>query len=401
MPLLVLTSIFSIIIILNLKGVKLGFSLVIASLLTLFLQKSIFQGPRILVYTLTEPTTLNLLISINLIQILGAILQDAKVLQRLVCGLHSFLGNVRSMLALIPVLMALIPGPGVILLSAPILDEAAKGTNLNGTEKAYLNYWFRTSVQTSSPITFAFLLATSIVNVDKFKFFINLFPWTLIMLATGYFLQLRYVDKGSISSKDNKKSEILPLVKDLLFIWIVLVLYLGLSWPFSVSISCSILWVIYSQKVVWRNVWCCIKSGVSLNLTLMMFGIMLFSNTVETTELMSSVIIWSQNLGIPTVILTIIIPFLIGVVIGTYAGSTALVFSLFGSLSPQIPYFVMIFIISRIGNYISPVNSSILLCKEYFTGNLLPLYLKLYKSVVPMAVYLLTYLALNRFNLGL
>lgn len=406
MPLLILVIVFGVVIFLNLRNVMLGVSLLSAAVLALVLQGKLNLAPAVLLHTLTDPTTLNLLISINLIQILGELLQRAGVLNRLVDRLYGLLGNARLILMLIPMMMALIPGPGVILLSAPILAEAAKKANLDSTEKGYINYWFRTSIQTSSPLTFAFLLATSMVTVDKLKFFVNLFPFTLVMLLTGYYLQIRKIpvsggyEKEKVKTPGSHLKLIFPLLKDLVFIWIVLVLYLGLELSFAVSVSCSILWVIVSEKIHKEDVFESIKKGVSLNLTLMILGVMYFSDVIDASKLMDEVIAWSSGLGIPILLLVTILPFVIGVVIGTYAGSTALVFSLLGNISYSVPYLVMLYILSRIGNYLSPINSSVLLCKLYFAGSN-RIHQKIAVSVLPVAAYLLVYLAATKFNLGL
>lgn len=171
MPLLVLTVAFALVILLNKRGVMFGVALLIGGLLVLVYGGFWANFLPTIWNTISCVTTIDLLISINLIHILGIMLEEEGVLHRLVVKLFQIAGNNRVILLLIPILTALIPGPGVVLLSAPIIEEASEKDNLDGTEKSFINYWFRAAMQASSPLTFAFVLAAGMVGVNKGVFF--------------------------------------------------------------------------------------------------------------------------------------------------------------------------------------------------------------------------------------
>lgn len=370
----------------------LGIALSIGSFLLLVMQGSLSNIMDAVLLTIKDTTTIDLLISINLIQILGITLESEGVIQRIVNQLNDLIGSSKMILFLIPILAALIPGPGVVLLSAPIIEEASRTSNLSGTDKSYINYWFRAAFQASSPITFAFVLATGIAGINKGLYFLWLLPFSVVMLVSGYWHQLRNISCPE-STVVRRKGSLGGLLYDLTFIWVVLLLYLGLNLPFSIGILAAIVWVIVRERPNVRLVKEYILKGISLEPTVLILGIMFFKSTVESCGLMEDVIGWFMVLGAPILLPMILLPLLIGLVLGNYAGAVAMSFAFLSGTYQYIPLLAVIGIVARIGVYISPVDSSRLLTVGYFHGNDNLLRSKILKSlgcsIVLVAIYIM------------
>lgn len=171
MPLLLLTISLGVVYVLNKHGLMQGAALAIGAAIILVSTGHCADIGHVAADIFCDYGTIDLIISVNLIQILGVIMEGEGVLHRIVDRLFTLLGSNKLTLFLIPVLIGFIPGPGVVLLSAPIVEEASRGDDLTGTEKSYINYWFRAAVQASWPLTFAFIIATGIIDPNKGVFF--------------------------------------------------------------------------------------------------------------------------------------------------------------------------------------------------------------------------------------
>lgn len=393
MPLLILAIAFGVAILLNRRGLMLGAALIIGALLVLVFKGFHDNIISALVETVSDVTTVDLLISVNLIQVLVLMLEGEGVLRRLVGRLFALLGNSKNIMFLVPILTALIPGPGVVLLSAPIIEEASRMDSLGGTEKSFINFWFRAAVQVSSPLTFAFILVTGIISVNKGYLFLGLLPFTVVMLLSGYWFQLKGIPCRQIKIQRNMKNWV-AVTKDLVFIWIVLFLYLILDLPFSVGVATAIGWVFLTERPSMSQAKKYLRQGISLESTILILGIMFFKSVVDISGLMEAVIGWFISLGAPLMMPVIMLPLLIGLVIGNYAGAVALTFAFLGAVLQGIPFWVAINVITRIGCLLSPVNSSRLLTINYFSGDDNRLRLKVLLALSPVVVLVVLYLIL-------
>lgn len=214
----------------------------------------------------------------------------------------------------------------------------------------------------------------------------------MVMLLSGYWHQLR-----ELTLRENEAQRSIRnwagLFQDMLFMWIVLLSYLIFDLPFSIGVAVAIGWIILFERIPVLKLKKYICEGSSLELTVLILGIMIFKSAVDAGGIMVAAIDWIVSLGTPVIIPVVLIPFLIGFVFGNYAGAMALSFTFLGGFSKGIIYLVSINIITRIGCLLSPVNSSRLLTIKYFSGNDNILLRKVLYSFIPTVVLLIIYLA--------
>lgn len=394
--LIILALVMLLIIILTKKDIPLGFNLFLGAVII-----AIFTGgykilPQYIILTLKDTTTLELLVAVSLIQILGYTLKITNRMQRVINSLYDVLEDLRLVLMFIPVLIALIPGPGVVMLSAPLIEESTKNL-LSPEKKSFINFWFRAAVQFCSPTSFAFIIAINMTNASsQHLFFIQLF-FALGMLLMGYLLELKKLPRivnDEFDSKKQRKSSgansIIHLLKNCSFLILILILTVGFGIRVSLAVITAFILVIFEEKILLSQLADIFKKGFSWKMFMLILGMMFFSTTIQESAIIDDISSWWVGLGMPVELLLILLPLLIGLVIGNYAGAAAITFAL---LAPMIQSYnlgiipiAVIYSLSRIGCIFSPTNSSVILTVEYFRANLMKVYVKFAYMMPPVLI---------------
>lgn len=213
------------------------------------------------------------------------------------------------------------------------------------------------------------------------------------MMLSGYWVQLRKVPLR-VSRVRRSAEAWLDLARELEFIWIVLILYLVFDFPFSVGVATAIGWTVLTEHISWAGIKKYLKRGLSLDTTVLIFGIMYFKSAIEVSGLVSSVVEWFISLGVPLLIPAILLPLLVGLVTGTYAGAMALAFAFLAGGVQSVFFWVAINILTRMGCLFSPVNASRLLTINFFSGDDKKLLLKVLQSLLPAATLTIVYLVI-------
>lgn len=120
--------------------------------------------------------------------------------RRLVAALDGYLRRPRLRLITFPALVGLLPMPGGALFSCPMLEEAARGMNLDGRRKTLINYWFRHIWEPAWPLYPGYALVCALLNLPLHGLLLYTFPLVLFFLLTGWFFYLRGPEFRSVPS---------------------------------------------------------------------------------------------------------------------------------------------------------------------------------------------------------
>lgn len=136
-------SLFALIILIRLR-VELGPAL-LASTLLLGILNGI--GPRgvwqVLFHSFWQETTFTLIATLFAIIALENVLRRQGYLDRLLAALRVLTRDPRTIMALCPAFLGLLPSVGGAIFSAPMVEEVASDSSLSPEEKSFINYWFR------------------------------------------------------------------------------------------------------------------------------------------------------------------------------------------------------------------------------------------------------------------
>ncbi|MFA5535756.1 MAG: DUF401 family protein [Bacillota bacterium] len=375
---LIVLFIMGVIVYLNKKGFPLAVNLGVGTLVLATMSLKLTSIPQIIIRTITDVGTLELVASVSLIQILGYILEQTKKLQKLIRALHELISSLKIQLMMIPSIIGLIPGPGIVMLSAPLIEKAA-GESVMAGLKSYVNYWFRAAIQFSCPISFSFIITISLVKVNPLYLFLAQLPVTIIMYVSGYLRELRFVRRKGSNSEiiSGDKASVLKNILALLwksdFLLVIFILTLLFDIKLYITVIVTIFMVVLQEKIRLKPLILMIKKGFSPKMLFLILSMMLFKTAIEETATMESISSWWNTTSWPPEMLFFVMPLLIGLITGAYAGAAAISFSLFAPMiianNLNIFFVAVVYSFGKIGVMLSPVNASVLLTADYFNAN--------------------------------
>mgnify|MGYP006288412533 CR=1 FL=1 len=142
-------------------------------------------------YALVEEKFLLLAAIVGLILILSDALERSGQSKRLMDVLSGYLTRPRLRLVFFPALIGLLPMPGGAIFSAPLTDAASKEMDMNNTQRALINYWFRHIWELAWPLYPGFILIVALADIPITVFISRTWPAVFIMLGIGWFFFLR------------------------------------------------------------------------------------------------------------------------------------------------------------------------------------------------------------------
>ena len=117
-------------------------------------------------------TTPYLFISLSalllMVNVIGATMQEVGISQRLVSAMHGLFRSRRLALSAIPLMMGMLPTPGGIMLSAPMVRDLGDQLGLKRDHQAAINFFFRHQWESVWPLFPAVPLVQGIFAVSAF-----------------------------------------------------------------------------------------------------------------------------------------------------------------------------------------------------------------------------------------
>jgi hypothetical protein len=140
-----------------------------------------------------------------------------------------------------------------------------------------------------------------------------------------------------------------------------------------------------------------LRHGFSLDVVVLITGVMLFKNTMEHSGSVEGLSLFFAERGIPLLPTLLVLPFVTGVLTGLTIGFVGATFPLIVSLTGAgavVPV-SMAFAAGFAGVLLSPVHVCLILTREYFGADMAGMYRRvLHACLVVMAVAVLQYLLL-------
>ncbi len=191
-----------------------------------------------------EWDTLHLLFIVILVTIFGGVLKFTQSLRDITDSLENLVKDTRTILALLPALIGILPMPGGAMMSAPMIEEVGSRKNISPEIKASFNHWFRHIMEFVFPLYQGVIIASVILQVPLSKIILAQVPMSLTMLGAGIFFLWRKVKIEKEESK-NQKNTVENLLLFLKSIWgvllaVVLNLFTGIDllWALLLSVIC-------------------------------------------------------------------------------------------------------------------------------------------------------------------
>ncbi len=137
-----------------------------------------------------DPSIILLAIAVTLIPILGAIMEESKMMLELIEKLNI---SKNFALMLSPALFGLLPVAGGALMSAPIVDQIDSELNIN--KKVAINIWFRHVFILIYPLSSVLIVSSVLTEIPLYTIvLVMLAPFSLMVLL-GYIFFIRSIPK--------------------------------------------------------------------------------------------------------------------------------------------------------------------------------------------------------------
>ena len=366
------------------KKLNIGYVLLIASVALFILYG--MDAPAIattIKKTVFSNIAIKLLLALSLIRVLELILREKNILSTMTATAKILFKKRRAVIISMPMLIGMLPSLGGAYFSAPMVKEATSGINMSREEKAFINYWFRHPWEFILPLYPGILLASAVSNIPLYNLIKANTVYAALLLVTGFLFAMRGIEKDAQKATvdpASSKKDLRPLLKKELasflpimaVLMLVVFLHLELHYALLATIIPLLIYYRYSAAEIFRV----IKHGFALEVILLIFGIMLFKETLEMSGAVKNLSSFLIQQKIPLLPIICILPFMTGMLTGLTVGFVGSTFPLLISISGGAPLsnMTLAFAAGFIGVLLSPVHLCLILTKEYFKADMWGMY---------------------------
>ena len=373
------------------KGVKIGHVMLISALAVVIFYGMDASGMvRAAKKAITERISIMLLLSLSLIRIFELILREQKILSKMMGTIKSSFGFRKAVMISMPVIMGLLPSLGGAYFSAPMVRDATEGTGMGNEEKAFINYWFRHPWEYILPLYPGIVFASAVSGIGLNTLIIANISCAAMMIITGFLFSMRGAG-SAVSPVQESDHDPSPGSSRAWFNFLPIAAVLALVIAFHIELHYALLAVLIPLFVYYRygpaRIIQAIRYGFSYEVVVMVTGIMLFKETMETSGAVANLSDIFIKHGVPVVPVFCALPFIAGILTGHTVGFVGSTFPLLVTIAGKgsLPLISIAFAAGFIGVLLSPVHLCLILTREYFTAELPGIY----RKTVPASLMIL------------
>ncbi|MBF0564069.1 MAG: DUF401 family protein [Nitrospirae bacterium] len=374
------------------RKLNVGYVLMAASALIFVLYLMPLRSiAKTLYHTVVSPVSIELAAALILIRILEMILRENNVIRDMMDSIRGVLRNKRAVLISMPLVIGMLPSVGGAHFSCPMVEESAQGLNLSQEDKAFTNYWYRHPWELVLPLYPGVVLATIITNIGIGNLVLLNLSYAVTMLITGFMFCMKDVagsfERGLPVGRKNFWS-FAPIT---FLVVLVMVFHVRLSIGIAILVVGLIVYFRYGPNKVLST----LKYGMSIEIIVLIAGVMLFKESLDSSGAMSNVSRYFVHESIPLLPLLIVLPFISGLLTGftlAFVGSAFPLLLSFPGITAHA--FSFAFAAGFAGVLLSPVHVCLVLTRDYFQADTWGIYKKIIPAVgimffIAIAEYLL------------
>ena len=306
-----LLLIFVLIIVLIRLKVPIGISLIAGALFLGVWNFKVGEDFWMLLYhSLINLKSWKLVLTVALILTFANLFELAGFVRSMVRSLESILPP-RWVARAAPAIIGLLPMPGGAMVSAPIVKEIGRDSNIKPELFTASNYWWRHVWEAAWPLYPSIILAAAVLKVSVWDVAIINFPISVICILTGLIL-------GPIggAEKSPGKVDFLLLIKSLWPILTIVLLGLILHIDLIISVILVIIVFLLARYTDINQLKSALRKGFSPDVVLLIFGVMTLMYAMEATGTASLFYGELLELNIPSALVAFAVPFAVGVLTG-------------------------------------------------------------------------------------
>jgi hypothetical protein len=286
-------------------------------------------------------------------------------------------------MAVLPGVIGLLPSAGGAAFSAPMVQEAAADADMRPEHKAFVNYWFRHIWEYISPLYPGIVLAAAVTQTPINKLLRSQLPLPIAVILVGALLGFRGTTVQAIAGKRDW-NEFKALFVSLLPITIPIVLVVVFKLPLAIAMASIVIAMFLFYQYTASDLWTALRESVSLNVTLMVIGIMVFKGMLDASGAIEVLPALFRQSGLPTGVVLFALPFIVGLVTGLTVGFVGATFPIITAMMgghPDPGAVTFAFASGFAGVMLSPTHLCLLLTIRYFKADLAGTYRLMYLPV--------------------
>ena len=190
----------------------------------------------------TTGKTVQIIIAIILVGVLGNLLKQYGFLDKIVAALETLIPNKKAILMVLPAVMGILTVPGGAYLSAPFVDKIGDELELSAPRKVVVNLSFRHVALFVMPFTTNMLFIPTVVpEVNIYHLIALNVGFILCMHTAAYFIYLHGAKSVRVQAGGSKKEAALNLLLYLSPIYMVVFFNGVFHLPMYLSVALCIL----------------------------------------------------------------------------------------------------------------------------------------------------------------
>ncbi len=330
-----------------------------------------------------------------LVNVIGAAMEEIGLSQRLVPAMQGLFKSRRFALALIPLMMGMLPTPGGIMLSAPMVREAGDKIGVERSRLAAINFLFRHQWEPVWPLFPVVPFIQSMLGISA----LTLFCYHIVLSGAGIVGGIIVLLMFGIPPKRPEHRQVKRhighnLLDFLHAFWPIAftaVLYIAFDLPPAVGIFLAIVGLLMIHKVSLKRWLSVFKAAREPDMVLLIFGALFFKLNLETSGAIGSVVEFLTSAHVPPYLLLFGLPMLVcfttGVTMPTVAITYPFLIAFIGTGSEaRMGLEGLAFSGLLFGLWLTPVHLCLALSASYFQTSLLKIIFKLLLPTAGVAI---------------
>jgi integral membrane protein (TIGR00529 family) len=330
-----------------------------------------------------------------LVNVIGAAMEQIGLTRRLVPAMQGLFKSRRFALAMIPLMMGMLPTPGGIMLSAPMVREAGDKIGVERSRLAAINFLFRHQWEPVWPLFPAVPLIQSMLGITA----LTLFSYHIMLVSASILIGMAVLLMFGIPPKrpehEQAKRHIGHHLLDFLHafwpIGFTAGLYVGLDVPPAVGILLAIIGLLVLHRVPWKRWGGIFKAAREPDMVLLIFGALFFKLNLETSGAIGNVVKFLTSIHVPPPVLIFLLPMLVGFATGVTMPTVAITYPFllaFIGTGAEVKMGLEALAFSGLlfGLWLTPVHLCITLSASYFETSLMKIITKLIPPAIGVAI---------------
>ena len=329
-----------------------------------------------------------------LVNVVGEAMTQIGLSARLVPAMQGLFRSRRVALAAIPLLMGMLPTPGGIMLSAPMVREAGDKIGVGRSRTAAINFFFRHQWEPVWPLFPAVPFIQSLLGISAARIIGHHLGLAVAGIAGGVvFLLLVGIPprrKEHMEVGGGLGSHAMDFVHVFWPIALTGVLYIRFDVPPAVGILVAIVGLLLLHRVGLRRWPGIFRAAKEPDMALLLFGALWFKLNLEASGAVGSVVEFFAQMHMPPLLVVFVLPMLVSASTGVTMGTVAITYPF---LMPYIGHGpeakmgveTLAFAGLVFGLAISPIHLCLALSASYFKTPLVGIILRVLPAALCVA----------------